>query len=1158
MRILRLDLRRYGPFTDAHLHFRPQARLHLVYGANEAGKSSALVAIGDLLFGFPHTRQQDFLHEAGALRIGAEIMARNGTVLRFRRRRGNKNTILADDQDEAALPEDALLPFVGTLGREVFARAFGLDSHALRAGGQAMLDSEGELGSALFAAASGLTDLARVRRALEAEADQIFAPRASKDRRFYQALERYQTALKTERDSELKSGDWRRLNAEIGAVEAEIEALRTRRLETTLALDRLRRLRQLAPIVGAIDRDTAALQDFIDLPELSPGFASEARAAMAAAMAAEAALQAAEQIRTAAAAALAEITVDASLLARADTVVELFSRRGDYLSKVQDRPRIERERDEFTDQLAAQARRLGLSSLADMVAAIPSGLVIEDGKALLDAGRRLDESIAAEEERLGAELATAQAQEAERAASGLSDPKPLRDQLAALAPDLKQLEARDYLEGRLRDLRSKLDDGARRLAPPVASFEKLAHAPLPGRTVVEACRATLRLLLDQQRAETDRFEANAAERAALATQLRALTPTGPDSYEDELRVARDERDHSLAALRLQLLSAGNPPTPAEAESWLDQLDHLSAAADALADQAIVNAHRTSRFADLRQRIAALEFSQQETEASLAALKGERAAAEQALAQLFAPAGIAPGSPESMLEWLAAVDNLLAIHRDVQALEGQIASLDRVGDEVRAALLPLADAAGATGAAALAPLALSRLVGNAVEELAERWTARLSLDGMRRATRIRIGQIEETLGKLRRERDAGQKDFQAMLEAIRLPPDSSVVAASVALSAWAAVPDLNREWSNRAARVDGMVRDVVAFEAEVRALTDELAPALADLPPQAMIDRLREGAEAARAARARREDARQRLAAAEEAVLAAATIAKEAQGRLDALLAALPPDAAPAGVLDRLDRRETLRRQVDGLWADFRAAADGMDEDSVRPALADYDPARAPLDAEDLERQSDALHVENNRLYALLGQKQAERERLEAGSGSELAAFERRGAEVEIVANARQWAVRRIAAAMLAGAIERYRDAQSDPLMARAGELFAAITQGSFSGLAQDYDEDDRPSLVGVRPNGARLNVAGMSEGARDQLYLALRLAYIEDYAGRAEPVPFIGDDIFQTFDDDRTAAGISALAAGTKAFQPILFTHHLSVVAIARRVLGAELDYIEL
>jgi chromosome segregation protein len=148
--------------------------------------------------------------------------------------------------------------------------------------------------------------------------------------------------------------------------------------------------------------------------------------------------------------------------------------------------------------------------------------------------------------------------------------------------------------------------------------------------------------------------------------------------------------------------------------------------------------------------------------------------------------------------------------------------------------------------------------------------------------------------------------------------------------------------------------------------------------------------------------------------------------------------------------------------------------------------------------------------------------------------------------------------MLGQAIEKHREAQSDPLMLRAGALFNILTGGSFSGVAQDYGEDDQPRLMGVRKGNERVAITGMSEGTRDQLYLALRLAYIEDYADHAEPMPFIGDDIFQTFDDERTNFGIKAFASSSALFQPILFTHHLSVVAIARTALGDDLDYIEL
>jgi len=34
MRLLSLDLERYGPFTDRRIAFRPDARLHVVLGAD--------------------------------------------------------------------------------------------------------------------------------------------------------------------------------------------------------------------------------------------------------------------------------------------------------------------------------------------------------------------------------------------------------------------------------------------------------------------------------------------------------------------------------------------------------------------------------------------------------------------------------------------------------------------------------------------------------------------------------------------------------------------------------------------------------------------------------------------------------------------------------------------------------------------------------------------------------------------------------------------------------------------------------------------------------------------------------------------------------------------------------------------------------------------
>jgi uncharacterized protein YhaN len=77
--------------------------------------------------------------------------------------------------------------------------------------------------------------------------------------------------------------------------------------------------------------------------------------------------------------------------------------------------------------------------------------------------------------------------------------------------------------------------------------------------------------------------------------------------------------------------------------------------------------------------------------------------------------------------------------------------------------------------------------------------------------------------------------------------------------------------------------------------------------------------------------------------------------------------------------------------------------------------------------------------------------------------------------------------------------------------------------------------------------AAMSDGACDQLYLALRVASLETWLERHEPVPFIVDDILISFDNDRSAATLEVLAELSCRTQVIFFTHHEHLVEIARQ-----------
>src|SRR5581483_5506377 len=140
---------------------------------------------------------------------------------------------------------------------------------------------------------------------------------------------------------------------------------------------------------------------------------------------------------------------------------------------------------------------------------------------------------------------------------------------------------------------------------------------------------------------------------------------------------------------------------------------------------------------------------------------------------------------------------------------------------------------------------------------------------------------------------------------------------------------------------------------------------------------------------------------------------------------------------------------------------------------------------------------------------------------------------------------RLASAVLRAAIERYRQRAQGPLLRRASAFFQRLTLGSFAALDTDFDDAGDPLLVGVRPDGARVGVKGLSEGTRDQLYLALKLASLDHYLDHHEPLPFVADDLLVNFDDDRSRAALAILADLSHRTQILFFTHHRHLVELA-------------
>ncbi len=149
--------------------------------------------------------------------------------------------------------------------------------------------------------------------------------------------------------------------------------------------------------------------------------------------------------------------------------------------------------------------------------------------------------------------------------------------------------------------------------------------------------------------------------------------------------------------------------------------------------------------------------------------------------------------------------------------------------------------------------------------------------------------------------------------------------------------------------------------------------------------------------------------------------------------------------------------------------------------------------------------------------------------------------------------------LIRDAVDKVRARQQDPLVARAGALFKAMTQGAYVGVGADIDAKGNPVVVGHSISGTDVLVSKMSDGTRDQLYLAFRLAGLESYCAATEPLPFVADDILVHFDDARSAATLEVLAAFGATTQVLLFTHHDSIRQAALRLAEtAEVQILEM
>jgi uncharacterized protein YhaN len=112
------------------------------------------------------------------------------------------------------------------------------------------------------------------------------------------------------------------------------------------------------------------------------------------------------------------------------------------------------------------------------------------------------------------------------------------------------------------------------------------------------------------------------------------------------------------------------------------------------------------------------------------------------------------------------------------------------------------------------------------------------------------------------------------------------------------------------------------------------------------------------------------------------------------------------------------------------------------------------------------------------------------------------------------------------------------MMEQVSAAFRTISRGTYSSLAAQPGKDGQTRL-GLVAGGGSKAADKLSKGTRSQLHLVLRFAGCHEFAKARRPVPFVADDITDTFDNFLSEEAFRRLADMARSRQVIYLTQRL-------------------
>ena len=1130
MKFLSMHMPAFGPFTDFELDFGSPG-LQVVFGPNESGKSSSLRAFRALLYGMHRQTTDAFLHPYQKLAIRARLEHSDGSVLDLVRRKGRKDTLKSNDGE--TVEEAQLTRFIGNLTEEVFDRLYGLDHRTLASGGKALLAEGGKVGESLFAANVGPA-FRVVREQLRKEADELWRPRG-RTQALNATIGDWKDATKQTKEATLQVSKFEALQAELEEQESLAADVREELAATRARLEKLGNQKKALQSWARYKELNLELEELSDCPDLDEDFSRRREEAHDDYKQAMAELTRLKTEHSQLGQKLQSLPKEWPVLDAADAIENLYRRASRVEDLLTEIPVLEAELKHLKEQVQKSRVDLSLAEESDL---FPNSSIRAEAGELATEHLELTRRRASLEENLTKLQSRLARLEAQKQELNESAEMPELQLLLQRARNGANWESRlEQLRGEYKAARNALDSGLQSLPFWSGSLDQLKSLSVPSLEAVDQFAQDLQsaqLSLQRARQERDsgvkKLEKNRAELAGMEAEGAVPSP----EHLEELREARGRRFEDVIAV----WDAGK--TPKQSQGELAEFRGAVERADRHSDDIARNADRVARRAsllklgdELASDLAQLETRLKETQEALDTLG-------QQWQQLWDSELLTVRPPQEMRRWLEQRKAVLDRQREFELVQKEGTTLDKQRQDALDGLVkalaryfPEVDLPFDNLTQTLE--FLDKKLTQANEASGKRATLEQSLT----ETRYELDEATAKQQQVDQQLAQWQPRWEETLAHFSLHKQPTPQALRATLQDYEELQRLMQAAENAEERLNRLLTEREVFELQARELVTVL-PELAEQTPVALAQHLHSRLLQAREESKKRNALQSELEEVEKVRGEARYKLQGAQERVGQLLT--EAGAAAIEELPALERKVAQKRHLLQLQHEvgdsLRALSSGATLDEFCSTLASLSAEQLELELEELGQTESELDSKRNRHSQRIGELNQMLQQMDGSDRAAEAAEKAAQLMTEGVDLVAQLMRLELAEHILKIEIERYRQANEGPILKRSSHYFSQLTCGEYTELHSAFQDDsEEPVLEARSKSGRTVTVDGMSEGTRDQLYLSLRLATIEQRGEDAEPFPFIADDLLVHFDRERAMATLRVLAEFGQKNQVLLFTH---------------------